>query len=454
MSRRPQWETIWKRFDPEEPAANPAWRADRPHSPVGRILRKLDLPFADGPVPMLLSGTTGSGKSTELLRVRDARSGKDLVLFLDLLKHFRNIGDSDALQHVESWEVVYQAGLAVLGAAQETLPYPVPKELVDGLRKAWERAAEATETPKPAEMDLGKIAAGMIAAGAVLLPLAGVATGGTGAFAAAAGVGAVKAIADGVRRIVPIGRSKKSLPDQDEAVETLLGAVNLLIGHVQTHHRRIVLVIDGLDWIRGDERQLALFDRSELLGRLACPALICAPYTLLSSLRARNLRRFDRFVLANEPVLDRGDIDKPGPGVAFFQEIYAKRTFDLDGAGLLPGDLIERLAYYSGGRAREFTKLTREVAERAWSEDAAQASPMLVDEVIADARKECERGLHAGHATLLRQALADPLRLPENPEALKLIESARLLPFDNDAQWFSPHPLLRMRFLRDAGSTG
>ena len=116
--------------------------------------------------------------------------------------------------------------------------------------------------------------------------------------------------------------------------------------------------------------------------------------------------------------------------------------------------MIERLAYYSGGRAREFTKLTREVAERAWSEDAAQASPMLVDEVIADARKECERGLHAGHATLLRQALADPLRLPENPEALKLIESARLLPFDNDAQWFSPHPLLRMRFLRDAGSTG
>ncbi len=454
MSRRAQWEQIWRRFDPEEPAANPAWRADRPHSPVRRILRKLDLPFADGPVPMLLSGTTGSGKSTELLRVRDARANKDLVLFLDLLKHFRNIGDSDALQHVESWEVVYQAGLAVLGAAHETLPYPVPKEMIEGLKKAWERAADATETPKPAELDLGKIAAGMIAAGSVLLPLAGVPAGGAAALAAAAGAGAAKSIAEGVRRIIPIGRSKRPLPDQDEAVETLLGAVNLIIGHVQTHHRRIVLVIDGLDWIRGDERQLALFDRSELLGRLACPALICAPYTLLSSLRARNLRRFDRFVLANEPVLDRNDIDRSGPGVAFFADIYARRTGDLGGADLVPPDVVERLAYYSGGRAREFTKLTREVAERAWSDDVTQVSSALIDEVIADARKECERGLHAGHAALLRQVLADPVRLPEDPEALKLIESARLLPFDNDAQWFSPHPLLRMRFLRDAGSTG
>jgi len=170
-----------------------------------------------------------------------------------------------------------------------------------------------------------------------------------------------------VRRIVPIGRSQRPLPDQDEAVETLLGAVNLIIGHVQTHVRRIVLVIDGLDWIRGDDRQLA---------------------------------------------------------------------------------------HFSGGRAREFTKLTREVAERAWSEDVAQLSSTLVEQVLADARRECERGLHAGHAVLLRQVLEDPDRLPDNPDALKLIESARLLPFDNDAPWFSPHPLLRMRFLRDAGSTG
>ncbi|MFO0592112.1 MAG: AAA family ATPase [Polyangiaceae bacterium] len=453
MSQHGPWEEVWRRFDPEEPAKDPAWRADRPHSPVRRILRKLGLPFAGANTAMLLSGTTGSGKSTELLRVRDARKGNDLVLFLDLLRHFRDIGDADALQRVEAWEVVYQAGIAVLGAAQETLPYPVPPELIDGLTKAWERVADATQTPK-VELDLGKIASGMIAAGSVLLPLLDLPAGGATALAVATGVGAAKATADGVRRIVPIGRSQKSLPDQDEAVETLLGAVNLIIGHVQMNARRVVLVIDGLDWIRGEERQLALFDRSELLGRLACPALICAPYTLLSSTRARNLRRFDPFVLANEPVLDRGNLEQDGPGVTFFREVYERRTRDIDGGFLIADELVRELAYFSGGRAREFTKLVREVAERAFSDGLEKATQQLVEEVIADARRECERGLHAGHAEVLRRVREDPARLPESPEALKLIENARLLPFDNDAPWFAPHPLLLKRFLRETGSTG
>lgn len=451
MTRRREWQEIWQRFDPEEPARNPAWRAERPHSPIRHILRKLDLPFAQGPLPMLLSGITGSGKSTELLRVGEARRDQDLVLFLDLLRHFRSIGDSDALQYVEAWEVVYQAGLAVLAAANEILAHPVPGHLVEGLRQAWERAAEATETPKPTEMDLGKIASGMVTAGSVLLPLAGLPP--ETAAAVTAGAGVVKSITDGIRRVVPIGRSRKNLPDQDEAMETVLDAVNLLIGHVQTHHRRIVLVIDGLDWIREEERQLALFDRSELLGRLACPALLCAPYMLLSSPRARNLRRFDRFVLANEPVLDREDYRRPGPGVAFFLEVYRRRTADLKEPAPISEELLSRIAYFSGGRARDFTKLVREVAERAWSYDAPEATATLVDEVIADARKDCERGLHAGHARVLREVMADPLRLPEDPLHARLIEWARLLPFDNDTPWFFPHPLLWDRFLRDAGST-
>lgn len=449
MSRRAAWEKVWRRFDPEEPAIDPAWRADRPHSPVRRILKKLELPFGDGPMAMLLSGVTGSGKSTELLRVREAREGKDLVLFLDLLRHFRAIGDSDALQHVEAWEVVYQAGLAVLAAARELLPYPVPPDMIEGLRRAWERAAEATETPRPTELDLGKIASGMIAAGAVLLPLAGFPADTTAV--AAASTGALRSLADGVRRIVPIGRSRKALPDQDEAMETVLGAVNLLIGHVQSHHRRIVLVIDGLDWIREDGRQLALFDRSELLGRLACPALVCAPYNLLSSAQARNLRRFDSFVLANEPVLDRERPEEPGPGVPFFVDIYRRRTADLGGPDLIPLRFLERLAHFSGGRARDFTKLVREVAERAWSDDVAEPSEELIEQVLGDARKECERGLHAGHAEVLRRVLLDPVRLPDDPETPKLIAWARLLPFDNDAPWFSPHPLLRKRFLASPG---
>lgn len=441
---------MWRRFDPDEPAREPLWRAERPHSPVRRILRKLDLPLGEGPAPILLSGITGSGKSTELLRIREARTAKDLVIYLDLLKHFQAIGDMDALQRLEAWEVVYQAGLAVLAAAAQILPYPVPADMIDRMRKAWERAADATEVPRPVELDIGRIASGMVAAGAVLLPLAGLPA--EASVTMAAGAGALRAVADGVRRIIPIGLTKKTLPDQNEALESLIGSVNLIIGHVQTHHRRVLLVIDGLDWVRDEERQLALFDRSELLGRLACPAVICAPYTLLSSPRARNLRRFNDFVLANEPVLDREQPDHIGPGVVFFEEVYHLRTADLGAPELIAPELLRRLAYFSGGRARDFTKLVRELAERGLAEELPGATAAAVEDVIAEAQKACQRGLHAGHARVLRQAMADPYRLPEDPLAQRLIEWARLLPFDNETPWFHPHPLLRKRFLSQAGS--
>lgn len=93
----------------------------------------------------------------------------------------------------------------------------------------------------------------------------------------------------------------------------------------------------------------------------------------------------------------------------------------------------------------------REVAERAWSDDVAEPSEELIEQVLGDARKECERGLHAGHAEVLRRVLLDPVRLPDDPETPKLIAWACLLPFDNDAPWFSPHPLLRKRFLASPG---
>jgi hypothetical protein len=50
-------------------------------------------------------GTVGTGKTTELLRLAEARAGKELVVFLDLDRHFSDVlGDAPALQHVHSDE--------------------------------------------------------------------------------------------------------------------------------------------------------------------------------------------------------------------------------------------------------------------------------------------------------------------------------------------------------------
>ena len=450
MSRRDAWQQTYERFDPVLPPARSAWRAARLHSPVKRIVERLDVPF--GNPRILLAGTVGTGKSTELLRVADARADKELVVVLDLYRLFSAIRDGDALQRIDSWEVVFQAGLAVLAAAQDSLPY-LPKEHVAELQKAWEKMAEATDTPRAADLDLGKIASGMVSAGAVLLPLAGL--GGGAGLAAAAGTGIVKAAVDGLRKTVPLGRSKKSLPDQDDVTQSLLGAVNVIIGYVQHTHRRVLLIIDGLDRIREEERALQLLLRSELLGQLACRTLICAPFALRSAPSAAAVPRFDKVVIANEPVMDRHDPSRPGPGIDFFREVYRLRTSDLGAPDLIPDDCVRKLAYSSGGRARDFVKLVRETAERAWSADVDQANLEIVDQVIDEARRERESGLDRGHIDLLREVMNDPVHeLPNDPMARKLLDWGHLLPYPNESEWYYPHPLLTLHLLQRRGSTG
>lgn len=100
MPRRDVWRVIYERFDPEEPAPKP-WRADRKLSPVEEICEALDRPF--GSPRVLLTGTVGTGKTTELLRVAEARAaaGKELVIVLDLVQHFSSVvGDVEALEHI------------------------------------------------------------------------------------------------------------------------------------------------------------------------------------------------------------------------------------------------------------------------------------------------------------------------------------------------------------------
>jgi hypothetical protein len=110
-------------------------------------VKLVGMPFGDTRV--LVTGTTGTGKSTELLRIAEKRSASDFVVVLDLQRHFSEVvGDESALPNISSWEVVFLAGLAVLRAASEVLPYPIPEGQIADLSSAWEKVAKATDTPR------------------------------------------------------------------------------------------------------------------------------------------------------------------------------------------------------------------------------------------------------------------------------------------------------------------
>lgn len=452
MSRRETWQLLYERFDPERPAIS-QWRADRPHSPARRIVDSLDMPFGDPRI--LLAGTVGTGKTTELLRVVEARKERELVVFVDLARHFTEVvRDSAALDRISSWEVCFLAGVALIGTIREKIRFEFPAEDIDALQRAWGQLAHATETPS-AQLDIGVLSKSMMLAIASIAPAV---IGGPVGVGVAASLKVGEAVGGAISKwTLPLGRSKQFLPDQDTHVQTLLACVNLLVGRVQSEFRRVLFVIDGLDRIRSIERAKELFVDSQLISQLACPVVVCAPFALRHHPSTPAVRGFDPLALVNEPVLLHSDPSQHGPGVQFFCELFQRRTSDLKCEELISRAILEKLAYRSGGRARDFVRFIRELAKEAWLADVPAATEELVQKVLDHQRRLRETGLHKGHLELLEEIARDPEhRLPANPLAQELLSYQTLLPYPNESEWYYPHPLLTMHLVRTkpAGSQG
>lgn len=442
MPRGEIWQTLHERFDPEE-AARKEWRADRKSSPAAEIGEALDRPF--GSPRVLLTGTVGTGKTTELLRVAETRAaaGREFVILLDLVQHFSSVvGDLEALQHISSWEVCFLVGVALLRSAEERLGYTFKKDELDELARAWSALAKATDTaPQNPQVDLSSLAKSMALLVSVTAPQGP---------AVAAGLTVINKVADAVKWALPIGLGKRALPDQDSAMQGLLASVRRLLGSFQTQCMPLLIVIDGLDRIRSPERARALFLESEMIGQLNCRLVVCGPWALRHDKAVSAVRRFSTLcTLVNEPVLLESAPAEEGPGVDFFCEVFRRRVKDLGAHALIPEPLLRRLAYYSGGRARDFVRSIRMLAARAWDASADEATPALVDKVLDEARRLMETGIDSGDIALLTQVVNDPQHeLPESDKARELLSYGHLLPYPNGSEWFYPHPLLTIRKIR------
>lgn len=227
------------------------------------------------------------------------------------------------------------------------------------------------------------------------------------------------------------------------------------MGLVQHRSRRILFVIDGLDRIRDIERAKALFVDSQVLSGLACPSIICGPFALRHHPATAAIRGYSAVcVLVNEPVLLQENPALPGPGVHFFCELFDRRVADLGEPDLVPRPLLVELAYRSGGRARDFVRLIRALAEEAWQADVEAAAAPLVRKVLDAMRRQREMGLHKGHIRLLEEIVADPEhRLPDGQLAQELLSYGTVLPYPNESGWYYPHPLLTINLVKVIGST-
>lgn len=434
------WAKLYERFDPEKPAFKREWRVERKYSPAKEIAAQLARPIG-GPKRFMVLGGIGSGKSTELYGIAEQRATTGPVAFVDLVEHFeQRVADGPALERVQAWEVLLLIGLAVFEAGSK-LGHRWSKLLHDDLEAAGREFVE-DEAEKPT-FDVGKLASTLVVlvGGAIGGAVAGPVGLGLGAGLVAAGE-AGKSMQWRFKIGVP---GRRDASDQEPRVQRLLDAVNTLIGDLQsTHECRLTIFVDGLDRIRDVARARSLFIDSALLGNVECDIVVTGPLVLHWQSLRKHVRHFSTRMLTNAPVLDRNDPwdwQHPGSGVDLCVDVFGRRVTDLP-ADLVPAPLVRKLAFYSGGRMREFVRLIRELCGPAWDRSLDRADETIVDQAIDELRHQTEGGLTRKHLDILRALIANPTELPDDDKVPAMLDVCLILPYPNESEWYFPHPLL------------
>ncbi len=432
MSGRLFWEVLWDRFDPGRPPERSAQRAPRPNGSAPAILRDLERPL--GTPRVLLCGTPGTGKSTELLRVGEARAGDDLVVLIDLASFFEHaVGDVTALQRLTTWEIGLIIGLALVHAGENMPGFAWDPKLLTALGRAWKSLAERVGDTEPDMQALAR-----------KLPVM------TSGGARSGGLNASGSPQQASSWPLGLGTGRVELSSQDPRVRTLAGLLRRLVDGLRVF-RPVLLILDGLDHVQDDARIRHLLFESSLISDLPCGQVLAAPFSLRRGDLNRAVGRYTINTLYNEAVLDPAAPAHHGPGIELFGEVFHRQAGDITELPdeVLEEPLLRRLAYHSGGRLRDFAHSMRLLAERAWDQDLHVVPPTLVAQVLDERRRSLEAGLHSGHVALLRGVVLDQSHgLPADHEAQTLLADGRLLVYAGDSEWYFPHPLLLLQRVR------
>ncbi len=437
------WLQLFKRFEPFVPATLEN-HVERPYTGALRALRG-HLTFPSGLVRAAVVGTVGTGKTSELHHLV-ATTRLHRVVYVDLESHLKTVvADIEALNRAAPWEILALVGMAALRAGEAF-----------GFDLAERRAAVAAAVAKLSGQD--PTALSLDFPGLVQTVLVSVADAGS---AAVPGLGLLKplaAMADKVAWSIPIGREDRPAAptDGDPDVRRLLAEVNRVLAEIAHVSAKVVLLIDGLDRITSHEQAHRLLYESSLLASLDAHTVLTVPGWLrLAASQPGGVFKFTTYHLEEVPVVDPDDWTRLGEkGQVFFQDLWTKRV----GAGsqlsaLIPAAEVDLLAYYSGGRVREFMHFVQDVARRCYAAGLSSANTEIVSDVLDEHRKNTtELGLDRGHIAVLEAVRDDPQhRLPDGDKVEDLVRTWRLMPYPNESTWWFPHPLLLRGLLRPRG---
>ncbi len=416
----------WNDFDPLEPVPaddhrgwyQDLWAVRGTGDVSGRIVRQVER--ATGrPPQILLLGHAGSGKSTELGRIRHELEGRGWrCLSGDVDRDL----DKEDIDLPDIQLLLVERLVELMGELQHGLS----TEHREGLVRWFSEETEVRTTTAGGGLALGAVARLLLEARTEIK-------------------------LNRERRHELRCRVRRRLREFVDLVAELVGEAT---GKLQIDgFAGLAIVVDGLEKARLDAESgrtraaSVLLDQSEQWAALRAPLLVTAPLTLLAESQ-RLTNHYDDFHLVPAvPVVGRPDRleSEPDPGYCregrrLLCELVGRRA-SVDRLFASAGDL-DALVRASGGSVRDLFRLIRAAIDAAVEEGG--------DRIDATAA-QCARDRQARQVTAvkrqadlsqLRTLLKDPEAFDYDPEGLGLLARELVLPYSNGGQWFGVHPAL------------
>ncbi len=389
----------------------------------------------------VVCGSTGSGKSSELVHLGGLLHASHLVVGLDLP------GSVARVDQLQPAEVLFLVGAAVVRVAKDDWAFEVDPGLTSELLSAF-RGLLSSEGHN---VDIGKLLSG------VALFAANLAAPGTGAVAGAASGAATTAtgaIGDrarvSLRSGAKLGGLTKPSKEGEPDFERLRQAVDAVLDAVR-QKRPPVILVDGLDKLLELSTIRDLFATNRILALPRAQVVYTGPITLMLATEwqaaggAFKRQRLTN-VVSRRPELTRIDIsdETVDAGRRALAEVVARRLqrLDLKISDVFEPGGLEALTEASGGLLRDLIHLVNRGIRWTLRNERGRLGKRAVRAAIEEVSKEYEITLN----TLRVEELMHVRKHGEPSGAERandLLLDGYVLPYSNGRVWFEPHPILR-----------
>jgi hypothetical protein len=413
-------------------------RGERTNSAL-ELLKEGLLSSIDRPSPYraLLTGHRGSGKSFELIKLREELAEDFFVVLFDAELTLT----PETTNH---FDIILGMGIAIFAQAQLSRLNPDPK-LADGLLKSLSKFIRKYEDRKGFKLNLTdilkQVAAGLFKAG-------GLATGDPAVMLAAAAF-------EATRLELNVGdehiRTLELPPNRIE----IIGALNRIIEWVRSASgKRVLLIVDGLDKVATPRARL-LFADSSLLRDPLCSLVYAAPIVFYHRAEAWQAKQiFDAYeMLANVPVQNTLPRDKQwlesrelsAPGIEVMRKVVERRLekHNLSVDDVITTEAMTLLAQMSGGVMRTLILLFNNAATFAKMKGQDRIDRELALKAVMKQRMEFKLRLNLQYREALEKVIKERTLLGGASGSVEdeLLINDYLLSYrdENDA-WFDIHP--------------